>query len=161
MSSYEFDNEITLLYSSPEVISNFENMQTVAQEDLSSGLSSDRPRDTLLGDNTTIGRRLNLGYDLESNEFSKEELELQQRKENNRFFSPTPGDDQGMKTFTSEKNKHPCTLMTNNATLSFKQGEFIAIIGKRESGKMALLRLLSGRLICGCKQVRCFRFRNN
>ncbi|CAB3976649.1 ABC transporter G family member 2, partial [Paramuricea clavata] len=91
--------------------------------------------------------------EMESKEFSTEEVERRERNENSGAFSPTHSCDQEMGTWTSERTKHSCTLGMNNVTLRFKQGEFIAIIGILRSGKTALLRLLSGRLTCECKQM--------
>ena len=42
----------------------------------------------------------------------------------------------------------------HNAMLRFNQGELVGIVGKHQAGKTTLLQLLSGRLLCGCKQVR-------
>ncbi|CAB3991959.1 ABC transporter G family member 2, partial [Paramuricea clavata] len=97
--------------------------------------------------------RHNPGYNqMESNEFSTEEVERRGSNENSGAFNPTHSCDKEMGTSISERNKHSCTLGMNNVTLRLKQGEFIAIIGILGSGKTALLRLLSGRLKCECGQ---------
>lgn len=168
MSSCKPHEEIALLYSSSNASNhspNCENVQAVAQENF-----KERSGDTFANDCTTKGcntifyrtvqylhmvLRQNRGYNQkESNKFSTEEVERQEHKGNRGFSSPTHSNDREMGTLTSERNKHSCTLGINSATLSFKEGEFIAITGKHGAGKTTLLRLLSGRLMCGCKQVR-------
>lgn len=47
-----------------------------------------------------------------------------------------------------------CTHGIHNANLKFKQGELVAVVGKRRAGKTSLLQFLSGRLVCGCGEVR-------
>lgn len=42
----------------------------------------------------------------------------------------------------------------HNADLKFIQGELVAVVGKRRAGKTSLLQFLSGRLVCGCEEVR-------
>ena len=60
---------------------------------------------------------------------------------------------QGIDQDTQDKRKAICARGIHNVTLSFKQGEFIAIIGKQRAGKTTLLKILSGRSMCRCNEV--------
>jgi ABC-type glutathione transport system ATPase component len=158
VSTCQLDEEIILLYSSPDVSNHSPycaNVQTVTHE---TSQETNKGYPNIFYRTVQYLRmvlRHNPGYNqMESNEFSTEEVERRERNENSGAFSPTHSCDQEMGTSTSERNKHSCTLGMNNVTLRFKQGEFIAIIGILGSGKTALLRLLSGRLTCECRQVR-------
>ena len=46
------------------------------------------------------------------------------------------------------------TQSIHNAALRFNQGEFVGLVGNQGAGKTTLLGLLSGRLLCECKQVK-------
>ena len=52
----------------------------------------------------------------------------------------------------TSRNFH--TQSIHNAALRFNQGEFVGLVGNQGAGKTTLLRLLSGRLLCECKQVK-------
>lgn len=47
-----------------------------------------------------------------------------------------------------------CKKGVDNADLTFKDGEMIAVLGKSGAGKTTLLHLLCGEFACGCGQVK-------
>ena len=61
----------------------------------------------------------------------------------------TATESMGVKT---SRNFH--TQSIHNAALRFNQGEFVGLVGNQGAGKTTLLGLLSGRLLCECKQVK-------
>lgn len=69
------------------------------------------------------------------------------------FKGPVEGEtateSMGVKT---SRNFH--TQSIHNAALRFNQGEFVGLVGNQGAGKTTLLGLLSGRLLCECKQVK-------
>ena len=79
-------------------------------------------------------------FDSKKDDFQKEGDDPQRHKE----------------TSTAVSLEHGSTPRTaiHNATLRFNQGELVSIVGKHQAGKTTSLQLLSGRLLCGCKQVR-------
>ncbi|PFX30573.1 ABC transporter G family member 2 [Stylophora pistillata] len=141
---------ITLLrYSSSEVSNhstNGENLQPVVHEDFNE--QSTKAEDTF-SSNTIFYRTvqyLRLVF-LQNHGYEQFESRDDKRSENEESsgFSRSP-------TQIYPERRTFCTLSIKNATLGFKQGEFIAIVGKHGAGKTTLLSLLSGRLKCGCKQ---------
>lgn len=60
----------------------------------------------------------------------------------------------GTESMEVKTSRHFHTQGIHNAALRFNQGEFVGIVGNQGAGKTTLLRLLSGRLLCECKQVK-------
>lgn len=87
--------------------------------------------------------------DVEKIDNHVDRLESEERNENHNTAYTKQGIDQD----TQEKRKAICARGIHNVTLSFKQGEFIAIIGKQRAGKTTLLKILSGRSMCRCNEV--------
>ena len=140
-----------LLYSSSQVSNHSPSFENLEPEDFKE--RSMKEEDTF--SNNTIFYRTaqylrllflqNHGNEqFKSNAICKDE-------ENSGFSHSTIRNDPERRT---DGKKDSCMLRIKNTTLSFKQGEFIAIVGKHGAGKTKLLSLLSGKLKCGCKQVK-------
>lgn len=165
MPVYEPGEAITLLYSSPEDSKhpqNYDDLQETAQENVkehsrrNEGQLSD---DTAKGYNTIfyrtvqylrmVFRQKHREDGAEKIDSHAERVESEEQKENHRIAHPKHDIDQHIK----DKRKDICARGIHNVTLSFKQGEFIAIVGKHGAGKTTLLKILSGRLMCRCNKV--------
>lgn len=168
MSTCEPGEPLTLLYSSPEVPQHFgihscDNLQGTTQENNEErssrieGQLSDVC--TAKGYNAIFYRtvqylRLVFPQKRRNNEMKNidlhaDQVEHHERKETSSIADPRQGNDQGIE---DNRNKL-CVRGIRDTTLSFKQGELIAIVGKHGAGKTTLLKILSGRLICWCEQV--------
>ena len=146
-----------LLYSSSQVSNHSPSFENLEPEDFKE--RSMKEEDTF--SNNTIFYRTaqylrllflqNHGNEqFKSNAICKD-VKCSENKENSGFSRSTTRNDPERRT---DGKKDSCMLRIKNATLSFKQGEFIAIVGKHGAGKTKLLSLLSGKLKCGCKQVK-------
>ena len=146
-----------LLYSSSQVSNHSPSFENLEPEDFKE--RSMKEEDTF--SNNTIFYRTaqylrllflqNHGNEqFKSNAICKD-VKCSENKENSGFSRSTIRNDPERRT---DGKKDSCMLRIKNATLSFKQGEFIAIVGKHGAGKTKLLSLLSGKLKCGCKQVK-------
>lgn len=65
--------------------------------------------------------------------------------------------DHGFEELSDDQNMYCRDFPTHgihNANLRFKRGELVAVAGIQGAGKSTLLQLLSGRMACGCGQVR-------
>ena len=96
--------------------------------------------------------KANLYPDVEKgNSENKENMKAVHQVEN---YLREETDDRDTNGEIFNKSRNFFTHGIHNATLRFKQGELVAVVGKRRAGKTSLLELLSGRLICGCGEVR-------
>ncbi len=167
MSTYEPGEPITILYSSPEVFKHSgscDNLPETAQENIKDHSSSNNGRlcddYTAKGYNAIFYRtvqylRLVFGQKRHNDETGsidphEDQVEHQQRRKKSSIVNPGNGNDQDVEI----KRNEFCLRWIHSATLSFKQGEFISIVGKPGAGKTTFLEILSGRLMCGCNQVR-------
>ena len=87
--------------------------------------------------------------DVEKIKTHADRVESEERSENYKVSHPKQCIDQDIK----DKRKAIYARGIHSVTLSFKQGEFIAIVGKQGAGKTTLLKILSGRLMCRCNKV--------
>lgn len=79
-----------------------------------------------------------------------DQVEYLQRKEKSSIANhPRNGNDEDIEMM----RKKFCVRWIHSATLSFKQGELISVVGKPGAGKTTLLKILSGRLMSGCDHV--------
>ena len=90
---------------------------------------------------------------MEKNDFHTDQVEPQGRKESYGIAPTKHVSDPDIALTSCNRSREFCARGIHNALLSFKEGEFIAIMGLHGAGKTTLLKLLSGRLTCGCKQV--------
>jgi len=168
VSVYEANEEIALLYSSPEDPKHPQTMckndvQETAQDSVEE--HSRTSDDQLCNDYSAKGyntifyrtvqylrmvfRRKHNVDDVEKIKTHADRGESEERNENHKVTHLMQGIDQNIR----DKRKAMYALGIHNVTLSFKQGEFIAIVGKEGAGKTTLLKILSGRLMCRCNRV--------
>ncbi|KAL9959064.1 hypothetical protein ACROYT_G036145 [Oculina patagonica] len=170
VSTYEPNEPITLLYSSPEVSKHSrscDKLPETAQENIKDHPSSNNGR---LSDDFTakgynaifyrtvqylrlvFGQRRRNNDEIENIDSHADQLKHQQRKEKFSIANPENGNDEDVEI----KRNEFCLRWIHSATLSFKQGELISVVGKPGAGKTTLLKILSGRLMCGCNQEHLF-----
>jgi len=166
VSVYEANEAITLLYLSqedPKHPQSYNDVQETAQDNAEehSRRSEDQLSDdyTAKGYNTIFYRTvhyLRMGFrqkhnvdDLEKIKAHADRGKSEERNENHKITHLKKSIDQNIK----DKRKAFYARGIHNVTLSFKQGEFIAIVGKQGAGKTTLLKILSGRSMCRCNRV--------
>ena len=167
MSVYEADEAMRLLYSSqedPKRHQSYNDVQETAKD--SAEEHSRRNEDQRLSDDYTAKgyntifyrtvRYLRLVFrlkdyvdDVEKIKTQADRVESEERNENYNISHPKQGIDQDVKDI----RRAIYARGIHNVTLSFKQGELIAIVGKQGAGKTTLLKILSGRLVCRCNKV--------
>ena len=149
MSVYEPGDTITLLYSSPEDSKHpqsYNDVQETARDNAEE--HSKRNEDQLSDDYTAKGYNM-IFY--RTVQYLRMVFRPQERNENHRIARHPK---HGIGQDTKDKRKAIYAQKgIHNITLSFKQGEFIAIVGKHGAGKTTLLKILSGRLKCRCNKV--------
>ena len=158
MSTCEPGDEITLLYSSQQVPEHF-CIRENSKEHLTNnegGLSDDH---SAKGYNAIFYRTVQYlcmvfqqkrrDNEMKNTGLHSDQVEHQQHEDNSNNANLRHGNVQEVESKIGDF----CVRGTHDATMSFKQGELIAIVGKHGAGKTTLLKILSGRLMCGCKQV--------
>ena len=163
---YEANEAITILYSSqedPKHPQSYNKLHETAKDHVEE--HSKRNEDQLSEDYTAKGyntifyrtvqylqmvfRQKHHVDDIEKIKTHADRVESQELSENYKISHPKQGIDQDV----MDKRKAIYARGIHNVTLSFKQGEFIAIVGKQGAGKTTLLKILSGRLMCRCNKV--------
>ena len=166
MSVYEADEAITLLYSSqedPKRPQSYNDVQETAKDHVEE--HSRRNEDPLSEEYTAKGyntifyrtvqylrmvfRQKHRVDDVEKIKTHTDRVESEERSEKLKISHPK----QRINQDVMDKRKAFYARGIHNVTLSFKQGEFTAIVGKQGGGKTTLLKILSGRLMCRCNKV--------
>ena len=163
---YEADEAITLLYWSPEDPKDQQSYNDVQGTAQHNGEEHSRRNEDQLSDDYTAKGYNTIFYrtvqylrmvfrqkhpvdDVENIKNQADKVDSEERNENRKMSHSKQGTDQDIK----DKRKAIYARGIHNVTLSFKQGEYIAIVGKQGAGKTTLLKILSGRLMCRCNKV--------